>query len=539
MSSDSQDQSIPAQRDELTKHAKSYGYTIVHEYVDSAISGDATERRDAFLQMRDDAAGGGFDCILAWDQDRFGRFDVLDAGYWIYPFRQAGVRLETICQGRIDWEDLVGQLVYSIHQVGKAQYLRDLSQNTVRGQLAAAKAGRAGTGGKAPYGYRSRGSVVEIIENEAETVRWIFDEYLKPGSSVRAIACQLNERKIPGPRAPKKWKQETVRGILGRRKYCGTFVYGERSSGKYFSGRQGEMIPRRKTDPISLSDPVVIPDAFAAIIDQDTFDQVQRKLDSRRKNTRPKKAHCYPLGGLLRCGDCGGTLGGNRPGRKRLPHYMCRTYLQGGSSACWHNTVKEAPLLDCITAKIKEEYCSPEARARLREAIKAEQQRSATPQADAARLRKQIEALDVKIEQGTERVFDAPQELVPSLYKKLEAFKSDRERLKAELQALTARKTRSDEDQALELERAMAALDSLETVFEKAEPAEVQELLHSLISRIELHFEHGTRGKYKTSRFSHGKVLLRPSSSHLASTWPSACQVRTLHFSRRDLEKAA
>ncbi len=156
MSSADQEDSISQQRDELIKFAERLGYKIVGEYLDEAISGDATEQRSGFLKMRDDAGSGKFDLVLSFDQDRFGRFDPLDAGYWIYPFRRAGVRLETVAQGPIDWEDLTGQLVYSVNQLGKAQFLRDLSRNTTSGIIKAARDGTAGTGGPNPLGYRSR-----------------------------------------------------------------------------------------------------------------------------------------------------------------------------------------------------------------------------------------------------------------------------------------------------------------------------------------------------------------------------------------------
>ena len=140
-----------------------------------------------------------FAVILCWDQDRFGRFDPLDAGYWIYPFRNAGVRLETIAQGRIDWEDLTGQLIYSVNQIGKAQFLRDIARNTARGLLKAARDGTAGTGGPSCYGYRSKDGVVWVVEDEAGVVRFIFVEYLKPGASLRGIAAELNRREFRLP----------------------------------------------------------------------------------------------------------------------------------------------------------------------------------------------------------------------------------------------------------------------------------------------------------------------------------------------------
>ena len=90
MSSASQEESIDSQRAELLAYATKHGYKIVAEYLDEAISGDDTERRTGFLQMRTDAESGKFDLILAWDQDRLGRWDILDGGYWLRPFRQAG-----------------------------------------------------------------------------------------------------------------------------------------------------------------------------------------------------------------------------------------------------------------------------------------------------------------------------------------------------------------------------------------------------------------------------------------------------------------
>jgi hypothetical protein len=165
-----------------------------------------------------------------------------------------------VAQGKIDWEDLTGQLVFSVNQLGKAPFLRDLSRNTTRGQVASARVGKSGTGGRAPYGYRQDGSEVWIVPEEAEVVRWIFAEYLKPGSGLRAIADDLNRRGIapPGGSSSKggKWRNSTVRAILKRRKYTGSFVYGRRTVGRYFGIQGGEIIPRRKTDGVEWKDPI-------------------------------------------------------------------------------------------------------------------------------------------------------------------------------------------------------------------------------------------------------------------------------------------
>ncbi len=114
MSSDKQEASIPEQRKAVQKFAKQNGYHIVKEYADEGISGDATDKRLAFQQMIANASNGKWQAILVWDQDRFGRFDSVEAGFWIHPLRAAGVKLVTLSDGIVDWSDFTGRLLYNI-----------------------------------------------------------------------------------------------------------------------------------------------------------------------------------------------------------------------------------------------------------------------------------------------------------------------------------------------------------------------------------------------------------------------------------------
>ena len=153
MSSDKQEASIGEQREAVERYALEHGYRIVREYIDEGISGDATERRTQFQAMHKAACNGrDFSAILVWDSDRFGRFDSLESGYWVHPLRQAGVKLVTVNEGVVDWSDFTGRVMHSIKAEGKHQFLHDLSRNTLRGKLAAAKQGY--WLGKPPFGFR-------------------------------------------------------------------------------------------------------------------------------------------------------------------------------------------------------------------------------------------------------------------------------------------------------------------------------------------------------------------------------------------------
>ena len=59
MSNEKQDTSIEDQRFNLTRYAEKHGYKVLREYLDEAISGDATEKRTGFLAMREAVGSGG------------------------------------------------------------------------------------------------------------------------------------------------------------------------------------------------------------------------------------------------------------------------------------------------------------------------------------------------------------------------------------------------------------------------------------------------------------------------------------------------
>ena len=84
MSSDRQETSVPDQRKAVERYGVENGYRILREYIDSGISGDATEKQLEFQRMIADASNREFSAILCWDQDRFGRFDSVEAGHWVF-----------------------------------------------------------------------------------------------------------------------------------------------------------------------------------------------------------------------------------------------------------------------------------------------------------------------------------------------------------------------------------------------------------------------------------------------------------------------
>ena len=251
MSSAKQDKSISEQRDELLRLVQRKGYHVVREYVDPAISGDDTEKRTGFLKLREDCENGpDFSIILVWHEDRFSRNDPLEYGYWLKPIRDSGVVLETPT-GRVDWESLGGRLLSLIGQEMRHDYLRQLSRNVTRGLLSSAKEeGRGGTGGASPQGLRNDPERAEIV------VR-IFEDYARPGNSLRSVASGLNN---DGLRSAKGnlWTTVTIRYVLRNRKYVGDYVRFRFRAGKYHGVKDGEIVPRHRADSFEEVEPMMI-----------------------------------------------------------------------------------------------------------------------------------------------------------------------------------------------------------------------------------------------------------------------------------------
>lgn len=284
MSVRQQEASPDQQRTEVTKLAQRHGYRIDREYFDEAISGDCTERRTAFLEMREAAQRGEFKAVICWDQDRFGRFDTIDAGYWIKPFRDFNVVLVTVVQGMVSWTDFAGRLVYMVQQEGKHAYLRDLSRNVVRGQLAGAAHG-LWQGGPAPYGYKIIAQRLVPDPRTAPIVHRIYQELLQ-GMSTREVADGLNRDGIPSP-GGKKWRFSRITKLVKKRVYTGEFRYGDEPEGRYHwasaSGVQDGTNTKRGRHWRKETNPVVIPNAHKALVSVADFDQVQRILKERTR----------------------------------------------------------------------------------------------------------------------------------------------------------------------------------------------------------------------------------------------------------------
>jgi DNA invertase Pin-like site-specific DNA recombinase len=529
MSTDKQDTSIAAQRKAVHELASKENYTVIREYRDEGISGDATEKRRGFLTMsRDATEKRDFQVVLCWDQDRFGRFDPLDAGYWIKPFRDAGVRLETCAQGKIDWESFAGQLQYTVQQGAKREFLSDLSRNALRGLREAALRGQW-LGGKAPYAYQ-----VVVVGKEGKkdikklkpgdplpirVVRWLFETYADKDVSLWWLTQELERRGVRSPRGQALWGRMTVRNILRNRAYVGDRVWNQEHKGSYHALVNGDIQPRNKRLNRRTRTPpeewIIVEQTHEPLIDRDLFERVQARLQANQTRTTPHRDRGdWLLSGLLVCAHCGHRMvGGTQTDQARRPgwrqrRYRCSGYGVHGKALCHAHCLDEPSLVRCVLGKIKAALTQPamleQLRAELERQAAAPWQQNLTV---ARRLRAQLADLGQKIDQGSERLASVPPDLLDLLASKLRVWRQERSRLEAEL--LVTERPPDHADLKAQIKQAEDLTFRFQEVFKAADPVQLRALLRQVIGRIELHWTCGPEGKRQRCRFQQGIIVVK------------------------------
>jgi site-specific DNA recombinase len=515
MSTDRQEHSIERQRSQVSPHAAKHGYTIVREYVDEGIAGDEIVRRKEFQRMLRDAQAGMFKAILCDDKDRFGRFDSIDAGEIIAPLRRKGVWIDSVAQGKIDWNSFAGRVTDAVLQEAKNMESDALSRRVLSMQLLAAKEAKF-TGGTASYGYRLkscpvRGKCYVQDGHKAEVVQFIFRRY-DEGASLGQIARELAERGVRSPRGSPRWSRQVLLEILRRRKYVGDAVWGTRVKGKrHRHGGNGKLIETRRggkrIERIPPSEWIVKQDDHEPIIDRDLFERVQAKLFGNRGGKTPHVGGgAFVLTRLLICGHCGSYLLGAT--RKDQRSYSCGGYIRYGKGHCNLNTMQEAPLVRLLLCKLQELFLDPDNLQTLRDEMRA-QEEAARSEDNLERLRKRADQLEKKIRQGAERLLELPKKVVADAADALDRLKQEREETLAEIRRVET------ESPVENLEEIITDAENVLWCINNALSMEdwplLRQVLRETFDRVELFWDHRTTAAGRTrSCLDHGVIHLKP-----------------------------
>lgn len=437
MSSDRQEDSIDRQRSQVMPFVAARGYQVVGEYIDHGIGGDELAKRKAFVRLLRDAAAGKVARIVVDDVDRFGRFDAIDFGEVVAPLRRAGVTLESVANGVVDWQSFAGRVVHLVQTEAKHAEVAATSRRVLTDMVKLVKEGRS-VGGKPPYGYRrdSHGRLT-VLEDEAKVVRYVFQE-VRAGRTLGEVQKALAARAVPAPAGGRLWGRQTLRAVVANRAYVGDAVVGRRAGGKYHAIVGGQVVAKPTRAALSSvgrseDDWVVVADAHPAVVGRDLFADANARLAGNRRRTTPHVGGGpFVLTRLLACDHCGSLLVGTT--ERGVAKYVCAGAVNYGTGRCHARRVGEAAMVRLILAKLKARLLCPETIARLEAAAGATE--AALPDA-RSRLAAVVDELNRQIAAGGRRLIagDLSPEAARAVDDAIRQAAAERDRAIADLRA--------------------------------------------------------------------------------------------------------
>ena len=350
--------SIQNQKAMLEDYARRNGFPNPTHFTDDGISGTRFDR-PGFTAMMEEVEAGRVEAIIVKDMSRLGR-DYLKVGQIMEILRQRGVRLIAIndgvdsSKGDNDFTPFLN-IMYEF-------YARDTSRTIKSVFKAKGMSGKHLTG-TVIYGYlwdEKRENWL-IDEEAAAVVRRIFAMTLE-GYGPYQIATRLSQERIEIPsvhlarygegvnknkavKDPCGWGSSAVVQILKKREYLGHTV--NFKTQKHFKDK--------KSHYVDESEWTIFENTHEPIIDQETFDNVQR-IRANVKRYPDGWGEAAPLTGLLRCADCGGKMYVQRVNNgKRVPYYTCAQYgkIPVGTLCSSAHRIRESVVLDLVSDMLR------------------------------------------------------------------------------------------------------------------------------------------------------------------------------------------
>lgn len=386
-------------------------------------------------------------------------------------------------------------------------YAADTSKKIRAVVQAKAKAGERVTTNP-PYGYLKDSSNPKnwIIDPVAsEVVKRIFQE-AKSGKSLSEIAKGLENDKIFKPdrhrieiglksissstnveTLPYFWTRETLSAILGREEYLGHTVNLRTRTKSYKD--------KRKVDN-SKEDWLVFKNTHEAIIDQETFDIVQKMRSHKRSNQRYKNraGHENLFAGLVFCGTCGRKHYFCPQEKNGLnhDHYKCSGYRKPIDGCENPHYIQKSALIDIVSDKLRQTIheCQLDQETFLK---KIEQQSQAQFCKDSKRQQLQLQ----KDEYRSKEIDSIIQKLYEDnllgkisderFVKLSQSYEEEQKQLQTSISDLTEKLTKQQED-SLNISKFMARILKYTEL-----PELTVEIVNELIDKIVIHKPTGTK----------------------------------------------
>jgi site-specific DNA recombinase len=273
--------SLHAQRESCEAYIKSQKHegwvALPVLYDDGGYSGGSLER-PALKKLLTDIQSRAVDVVVVYKVDRLTR-SLADFAKIVEIFDAAGVSFVSVTQ-QFNTTTSMGRLTLNV-LLSFAQFEREVTGERIRDKIAASKQKGMWMGGWVPIGYDRKDRTLSVNDDEAKTVRTIFELFLKL-KNVRKVQAELARLKL----TTKPYPISTGK-ILGGLPFSRGHIYRILSNPLYIGEIAHKDIRHAGQQP--------------RIIDQEIWDAVSALIGSNRREhrARAKAGHANLLAGLI------------------------------------------------------------------------------------------------------------------------------------------------------------------------------------------------------------------------------------------------
>lgn len=262
--------------DEILKRRPDF--ELVDRYIDEGITGTSIHKRQSFLRMMEDAKSGKFDLIMTREVSRFAR-NIVDTLQQTRILKTYGVEVWFTEDNIWTLNDEDGELRLSIMATLAQNESKKISQRVKAGQMISFKNGVLYGNGNI-LGYRKEGNQLVVDEEQAQTVRRIFELYLQ-GNGVRKIQDIMEQEHRLTSSGLRNWQAGNIMRVLKNSFYCGRIEYRKQYVPDYLT--------QKKINNHGEIEKVYVEGTHEKLISAEDFDEVQRILETKRSQIKKGK----------------------------------------------------------------------------------------------------------------------------------------------------------------------------------------------------------------------------------------------------------
>lgn len=277
--------------------ARDNNIEIVKKFTDVMSGGNRNRKGFIEAQKYLEENQGEIDYFIAYDVSRIAR----DAFAFLSLFNKLNllnVKLKLINNPTLDSDSPMGKLILTILAAIFEFFRFDNADRVRDNMIVKVKEGKRMN--NAPYGYRIIDKKMVIVPEEAELIKYIYQEYLK-GHGIVALERMTGK------------DRSTIKQWLNNKVYAGYNIFGKRKMNKT------TFKPMKNPDETKI---VEAKGDWEPIIDIDTWEKVANRMSLNQElRMRNIEKTSYLLSGLL-FHTCGSKFRGNA-GRKGTYYYRC------------------------------------------------------------------------------------------------------------------------------------------------------------------------------------------------------------------------